>query len=97
MRRTASERGYTSAWHKARTSYLKQHPLCVMCAKAGRTRAANVVDHIEPHKGDQTLFWSQANWQSLCGRCHNSTKQAQERALHGCDEQGNPIQHRAHW
>ena len=97
MRQSAQQRGYTSAWHKARSVYLKQHPLCAMCAKAGRTRAASVVDHITPHKGDQVLFWDRNNWQPLCYRCHNSTKQAQERARHGCDEHGNPIEQRAHW
>lgn len=29
-----------------------------------------MVDHIIPHKGDQSLFWDQMNWESLCARCH---------------------------
>jgi 5-methylcytosine-specific restriction protein A len=37
----------------------------------GDTTAANVVDHIKPHKGDQALFWCRDNWQSLCKRCHD--------------------------
>lgn len=32
---------------------------------------AEVVDHIVPHKGDLSLFWSRSNWQSLCKRCHD--------------------------
>lgn len=37
---------------------------------------ANVVDHIEDHKGDQRLFWdSDNNWQSLCTNHHSSEKQ----------------------
>ena len=32
---------------------------------------AREVDHIEPHKGDDTLFWDQDNWQPLCKPCHS--------------------------
>ena len=67
-------------WQKARDSYLKAHPLCVMHMERGEYAAATVVDHIIPHKGDQHLFWSQGNWQSLCKPCHDIHKQRQERA-----------------
>jgi len=30
-----------------------------------------VVDHIQPHRGDQLLFWDRTNWQTLCKRCHD--------------------------
>ena len=36
-----------------------------------RIEVATVVDHIMPHKGDNTLFWDRDNWQSLCKRFHN--------------------------
>jgi 5-methylcytosine-specific restriction endonuclease McrA len=49
-----------------------------MCAQQGRVVHAVVVDHIKPHKGDQALFWSKANWQSLCKPHHDSTKQRQD-------------------
>lgn len=45
-----------------------------MCAKVGVDRAAEVVDHIVPHKGDLSLFWNQENWQSLCEPHHNRDK-----------------------
>ena len=64
-RGSARERGYTTRWEKARKTYLMSHPLCVMCAKDGRTTAATVVDHIIPHKGDQQLFWDTDNWQTM--------------------------------
>ena len=41
---------------------------------------ATVVDHIEPHRGDQVLFWNKANWQSLCGTHHSADKQREEAA-----------------
>lgn len=52
--------------------FLREHPTCIACEKAGRLTSAQVCDHITPHKGDQTLFWDQANHQPLCVRCHNA-------------------------
>ncbi|MET3132875.1 5-methylcytosine-specific restriction protein A [Oxalobacteraceae bacterium GrIS 1.11] len=93
-RGTAQERGYTSAWSKARGFYLRKHPLCLYCERAGRITAAAVVDHIIAHRlreaidsGDEVrieaaraLFWDSDNWQSLCGHCHDSVKQREEKA-----------------
>lgn len=97
MRQSARARGYDSTWHKARTAYIKAHPLCVMCAKAGRTRAACVVDHITPHKGNTALFWNRDNWQALCKHCHDSHKQSHERTQGGCDVNGYPIDEAHDW
>jgi len=78
-KRTSSDRGYGYAWQQARARYLESHPLCVMCEAEGRVTLAGVVDHIIPHKGDQTLFWdSEKNWQSLCLKHHNVDKAEQE-------------------
>lgn len=91
---TAAQRGYDSRWQCARLGWLAQHPLCVMCAGAGRVTAATVVDHVVPHRmawalasGDagaiaeaRARFWDRANWQSLCASHHDGAKQAQERA-----------------
>jgi 5-methylcytosine-specific restriction endonuclease McrA len=49
-----------------------------MCSKAGTIKAAMVVDHKTPHKGDAVLFWDTTNWQSLCFEHHNRDKQSQE-------------------
>ena len=57
-RGSARQRGYTSAWQKARAAYLAQHPLCVFCERDGRVTAATVVDHIEAHHGDYEKFWN---------------------------------------
>ncbi|EGC00370.2 HNH endonuclease [Pseudomonas sp. TJI-51] len=78
--KTSSQRGYNYKWQKARERHLLDHPLCVYCARFGRTTAATVVDHVTPHRGDMTLFWDQSNWQSLCKPCHDSVKQAEEAA-----------------
>jgi 5-methylcytosine-specific restriction protein A len=80
-RGSSRRRGYTTAWQKARASYLTQHPLCVFCEREGRVTAAAVVDHVEPHHGDHEKFWDPDNWQSLCKRHHDSTKQREEKSL----------------
>ena len=69
--KSTKEKGYTSRWNKARTRYLKLHPLCVHCQKEGKLTKARVVDHISPHRGDQELFWNENNWQALCKSCHD--------------------------
>jgi 5-methylcytosine-specific restriction enzyme A len=73
-------RGYGAAWQRARLRFLREHPLCVRCDRDGIVRAAGIVDHVTPHRGDQTLFWDETNWQSLCKWHHDSEKQRQERA-----------------
>ena len=75
---TAAERGYGHQWRKARASFLRRHPLCVMCQAEGLTVAATVVDHINPHRGDQRLFWDSSNWQPLCTTHHSRDKQREE-------------------
>lgn len=81
-RSNSASRGYGHKWRMARARFLQLHPLCADCAKAGITTAAQVVDHIEPHKGDQYLFWNEANWQPLCQSCH-SRKTAREDGGYG--------------
>lgn len=69
----------TARWQKHRAHHLALNPLCVMCAKEGRTKAANVADHTRRHRGDEVLFWDPANLQSLCYSHHNSDKQRIEK------------------
>jgi hypothetical protein len=50
-------------WYPARPGVtFREHqlavePLCRMCQAEGRTTAANIADHITPHRGDLDLFW----------------------------------------
>ena len=71
-RPNAHERGYNQRWRTERKYYLAMHPICVECEKNGRIKAASVVDHIVPHRGDYKRFWDRRNWQPLCKRCHDS-------------------------
>ena len=76
-RGSSAERGYGYRWQRAREGWLRKHPLCVMCQREGALRAATVVDHITPHRGNKALFWSRDNWQSLCVE-HHGRKTATE-------------------
>jgi 5-methylcytosine-specific restriction protein A len=69
-RGSARERGYTTEWDHSRDIFISENPLCAECKKQGRLVQAKEVDHITPHRGDDELFWDQANWQSLCSTCH---------------------------
>lgn len=77
---SAASRGYGHRWRTARAGFLAQNPLCAGCERLGRVTEAKVVDHIEPHRGDQEKFWDRSNWQSLCASCHSGEKQREERA-----------------
>ena len=69
--RSATQRGYGSAWQRESKRFLKMHPLCEECMKHGRYVLATVVDHIQPHRGNTALFWNPRNWQALCKHCHD--------------------------
>lgn len=79
LRGTAHQRGYGSAWNKARDQFLNENPLCCDCRKRGYIVPASVVDHIIPHKGDKALFWNEQNWQPLCESCHNRKTATEDR------------------
>jgi 5-methylcytosine-specific restriction protein A len=66
-RGTSAQRGYNGKWRAARAAFLALNPACV---SVGCGTDATVVDHIKPHRGNQSLFWDQSNWQSLCASCH---------------------------
>jgi 5-methylcytosine-specific restriction protein A len=78
-RPSAAARGYGHRWRIASRQFLTDNPLCLHCNEAGRTTAAQCVDHREPHRGDAGKFWDRNNWQPLCHACH-AIKTGQERA-----------------
>lgn len=98
-RKSSAARGYGSRWQKAREGYLRCHPLCVMCESLGRVSPASVVDHIDPHRGDQQKFWDSENWQALCKQCHDRHKQRIEKSGRdpGCGIDGHPVDATHHW
>lgn len=78
-RATSYGRGYDRQWQKARSLFLKAHPLCEKCKAQGMLVKAIVVDHIIPHRGDEKLFWDEGNWQSLCKPCHDKKTMTEDR------------------
>lgn len=107
QRAKTAARGYGSRWQKARATYLKHNPLCASCEARGVLVVATVVDHIEPHKGDQAKFWNHDNWQPLCATCHNRKTASEDGAFGNakgqvkvradCGLDGLPMDARHHW
>ena len=89
----------TARWIKGRRRFLDKHPLCLYCQRRGLVRAATIVDHVIPHKGDERLFFDESNWQPLCKTCHDQVKQAEEhgRMVLGADADGVPLDPRHPW
>lgn len=80
---SAAARGYGPEWRATSKAWLAAHPYCgdrlqgpspehSRCTRDGRRERAQLVDHIQPHRGDRQRMWSDSNWQSLCRRCHGA-------------------------
>ncbi len=65
-RPTGRAAGYDVEWERVTRAYLAMHTRCAECG--GRSQ---VVDHIQPHRGDKVLFWDRSNWQPMCRPCHS--------------------------
>lgn len=78
-RGSARERGYDGAWDKASAGHRRSHPLCRYCELVDEVKAADLTDHLYPHRGDRVLFWNRTYWVSACDDCHNGFKQRIER------------------
>lgn len=76
--KTTAERGYGSKWRRARLHHLQVNPLCSACDAIGRVTAGAVIDHKVAHRGNMALFWDRTNWQTMCKRCHDAKREADE-------------------
>lgn len=65
-------------WELLRDQVLSEEPLC----RAGCGRPPRVVDHIRPHRGDETLAFDRTNLQAMCKGCHDA-KTAHETGFAG--------------
>jgi len=86
------------AWRSMRAVHLASQPLCTYCEALGIVTQATVADHIQRHRGDFRLFFDASNIQSLCKKCHDSTKAREEYQGQsiGCDALGLP-RSKKHW
>jgi 5-methylcytosine-specific restriction protein A len=89
----------TAQWKRLRLNWLTNNPVCVLCWQLNKVTPATVVDHKTAHKGNTELFYSDANLQSLCKPCHDTTKARQEHRgyLQGCNANGLPLDPKHHW
>ena len=88
----------TARWGRIRKQQLLAHPLCKFCLDRGLVEPATLVDHVVPHQGDVTKFWT-GKLQSLCKVCHDTAKREIEvygfRRDVGLD--GQPLDPRHPW
>jgi 5-methylcytosine-specific restriction protein A len=77
-RRSARDRGYSSAWDRTVASFKNAHPWCVGCRAVGITTPTAAVDHVVPHRGYMAKFWTRSNWQPACRWHHDSVKKRLE-------------------
>ena len=78
---------------------LRHDPLCWYCKQAGRVTAADTVDHVVPHEGDEELFWDWDNLRSSCTPCHNSIAALKDTLGYapGVDVDGVPLDPEHPW
>jgi 5-methylcytosine-specific restriction protein A len=65
------------SWRNRALQQLRKQPCCEACLRGGRIEAAELADHVVPHRGDRRLF-DEGELQSLCRHCHASPKQSDE-------------------
>lgn len=70
----------TARWRELRMDVIRRDRFqCQICGHIDGSARKLVADHREPHLGDETLFWDDANLWCLCKTCHDSVKQREER------------------
>ena len=69
QRERSSDLYHTYRWTRLSRAFRQSHPLCAECARHGRLKAAEVVDHITPFPVCRDFF-DESNLQSLCADCN---------------------------
>lgn len=69
QRERSSDLYHTYRWTRLSRAFRQSHPLCAECARNGRLKAAEVVDHITPFPVCRDFF-DESNLQSLCSNCN---------------------------
>jgi len=71
-------------WHRIRRHQFNRQPLCETCLAAGRVTPAQVVHHVEDHRGDKAKFFL-GELRSLCRASHETIHQRAPRPWIGPD------------
>jgi 5-methylcytosine-specific restriction protein A len=77
----ARARGYDGKWDLAAAEFKASHPYCRGCLAFGIQRRTEVVDHVDPHRGDHAKFWNASQWQAACRWHHDKIKKRLEAAF----------------
>ena len=70
----------TAWWRRTRRHILSSNPLCSRCSFYNVVEPAVDVDHIQMHRGDESIFYDYNMLQPLCRSCH-SWKTNEERKM----------------
>lgn len=71
----------TARWKRLRLAIRQRDGFtCQMCGRLDGAKGQLICDHKQPHRGDQRLFWDEANLWTICKPCHDGLKQKQEQA-----------------
>ncbi|MHC2666565.1 HNH endonuclease [Bradyrhizobium diazoefficiens] len=71
----------TARWRALRLAiFLRDLYTCRKCGLVEGNTSLLVCDHINPHRGDERLFWDETNLQTLCKSCHDKLKQLEEQS-----------------
>jgi 5-methylcytosine-specific restriction protein A len=69
----------TARWKRLRLRIFERDGYtCQICKDTIANTSRLVADHKIAHRGDERMFWDEANIETLCKPCHDSTKQRQE-------------------
>ena len=68
----------TAFWKKQRVIQLSKKPLCASCLLEGRVVQAEHIDHVFPHRQDNSKFKNNL-FQSLCASCHTLKTQEENK------------------
>ena len=71
----------TAFWKKQRKIQLSKNPLCAACLLAGKVVQAEHIDHVFPHRQDQSKFRSNL-FQSLCAPHHTLKTQEENKGIY---------------
>lgn len=69
QREPETNKRYGRAWKRIRDRFIKAHPLCEECKKAGRLMPAEEVHHVIPISQGGTN--DERNLMALCKACHS--------------------------
>jgi len=54
---------------------------CQRCRLIVTGKGQAVADHVRPHRGNEAMFWNASNIQCICKACHDSIRQAEDKAF----------------